>query len=269
MSDQSSILMAGLPESGKSTYLGALYYLLRAAADPRLRLLRPPAERDYLQELENNWLRFNAFERSRHPAPKQVDLELGGQGREASELSIPDVTGESYNLLWEDGVWSAPLLDLARSADGLLLFIRADNLKSPELIDVAGPPLLASEPVDWHPSLSPTQAKLCDLLESIGVQRGGRLPSVAVLISAWDEAADLGLSPARWLELQAPLLWQRLHALQDEVPFAVFGISAQGGDVRRPEVRERLAKERDPLRRLLHGSGADGLIDPLLWLLDS
>jgi hypothetical protein len=264
---QEQVLMVGLPESGKSTYLGAIYYLLRTGSDPRLQLLEPPEERDYLQELENNWLRFKSFERSQHPAPKRVELKLGGPAEERVELSMPDVTGESYNQLWEDGTWRAPVLDVARAASGLLLFVRADTVKSPELIDVANPVLADGRLSDWHPRIAPTQSKLCDLLESVIAERAEPILKVAVLVSAWDEAADLEISPERWLELQTPLLWQWLTAQEHPFSFEVFGVSAQGGNLDDSNVKERLAAHGDPKTRLLDGPGADGPLDPLLWLL--
>jgi hypothetical protein len=262
------ILTLGLPESGKSTYLGALYYLLRKRADERLQLASDPKERDYLQELENHWLRFRAFERSTHPGAREIQLDLRGPSTGEVSLSIPDISGESYNHLWEDGIWSTSVRELAASADGIMLFLRPAKLKVPELIDVSLPPQEdGSQPVDWKAEMSPTQSVICDLLELIGNERSSPVESIAVVVAAWDTATDLGVEPAKWLELQVPLLWQWLSAQEDPFRFQVFGISAQGGDVDDEETRKRLAENPDPLTRVLDGPGADGLLDPLLWLL--
>lgn len=266
--DASDILMLGLPESGKSTYLGALYYLLRKRADERLKLASDPEERDYLQELENHWLRFLAFERSTHPGVREIELDLRGPETGEIALSIPDVSGESYNHLWEDGIWSASVRELAASADGIMLFLRPAKLKVPELIDVSLPPQEdGSKPVGWEAEMSPTQAIICDLLELIGNERSSPVESIAVVIAAWDTATDLGIDPPKWLELQVPLLWQWLCAQENPFRFQTFGISAQGGDVDDEETRKRLAENPDPLARVLDGPGANGLLDPLLWLL--
>lgn len=268
MSNSSRILMLGLPESGKSTYLGALYYLLRKGRDKRLVLSVEPEEREYLQELENRWLRYQPFQRSQHPGARRIELEL--QGSEAGELalSMPDVTGEGYDHLWEDGLWSDQVRELASAADGVLLFMHPDKLKAPELIDVSEPPPSGSgEPVEWKPEMSPTQAVLCDLLEQINAARPSPVTSLAIVVSAWDRATDLGIEPQRWVELQVPLLWQWLCSQESPFGFRVFGISAEGGDVSDPAIKEQLTRHEDPLVRILDGPGANGLLDPLLWLL--
>ena len=263
------VLMVGLPESGKSTYLGALYYLLRKGRDERLTLVEEPAERGYLQELEDKWLRFRAFERSTHPGAKPVELLLGSPSDGRFTLSMPDVTGESYSHLWEDGVWSEPVRSFAQEAEAIILFVRPNNLKQPELIDVsAGPSSGDTKWIEWEPEMAPTQAVLCDLLESIKRERGGSPARTAVVVSAWDVVRDLGVSPQQWLELQVPLLWQWLDAQEEPFEFEAFGISAQGGDVTDQATREGLAENADPLERILRGPGAHDLIDPLLWLLD-
>jgi hypothetical protein len=262
--------MLGLPESGKSTYLGALYYLLRKGRDERLVLGAEPPEREYLQELEDRWLRYRPFERSQHPGARRVELELHGSETNDLALSMPDVTGEGYDHLWEDGLWSDQVRELARTADGMLLFIHPDKLKVPELINVnEQPPAGGAEPVEWKPQMSPTQAVLCDLLEQINAQRPASVASLAIVVSAWDRAADLGIDPWRWVELQVPLLWQWLCAQEPPFEFRVFGISAEGGDVSDPAIKEQLAEREDPLARILEGPGADGLLDPLLWLLSA
>jgi hypothetical protein len=264
----SNALLLGLPESGKSTYLGALYYLLRKKVDERLKLVYEPEDRDYLQELENHWLRFLAFERSTHPGAREIELQLHGVETGEVALSIPDVSGESYIHLWEDGIWSPSVRDLATSADGIMLFLRPAKLKPPELIDVSLPSEEdGSKPVSWEAEMSPTQAVICDLLELIGNERSSPVKSIAVVIAAWDTATDLGIDPPKWLELQVPLLWQWLCAQEDPFRFQVFGVSAQGGDVDDDETRKRLAENPDPLTRVLNGPGANGLLDPLLWLL--
>lgn len=266
MSDSLNALMVGLPASGKSTYLGALYYLLRKGADPRLSLVELPEERDYAQELEETWLRFRPFERSNLPAPRPLNLALTGGESGSFEFSIPDITGESYDELWEHGVWRDPVKELAVKADGILLFVHPGKLIVPELIDVSAKPQEKSPPTPWTAERAPTQAVLCDLLESISIERDGSLPRTAIVISAWDTVDDLGIGPAKWVELQTPLLWQWLTAQEDPFCFETFGVSAQGGDVSDEDVRNELAKNPDPLDRLTDGRGANDLIEPLLWV---
>lgn len=265
---QKTALMVGLPESGKSTYLGALYYLLRTGRDEALKLSAEPSEKQYLQELENNWLRYQPFERSRHPGALAINLDLAGSHLGEIALGIPDISGETYSHLWEDGLWSQSVLDLTRETDGLIVFLHPQTVRKPKLIDViASKKESPDQRVEWSAEVAPTQAVLCDLLEQIAAQREGPLPRMAVVVSAWDTVADLGVVPDRWLELEVPMFWQWLHAKGIGLQFRCFGISAQGGDVSNDEIRRRLAEGDDPLKRIIEGPGADGLLDPLLWLL--
>lgn len=265
---QRTTLMVGVPESGKSTYLGALYYLLRTGRDEALKLRTEPSERQYLQELENRWLRYQPFERSRHPGAMAIELDLVGAQLGEIAMAIPDISGETYSHLWEDGLWSQSVLDLTRESDGLIVFLHPQTVRKPKLIDVIGSRGQASDQrVEWSAELSPTQAVLCDLLEQVEAQREASLPRTAVVISAWDTVADLGVEPDRWLELEVPLFWQWLYGQGGDFQFRCFGISAQGGDVSDEETRKRLAEGGDPLQRITEGPGADGLLDPLLWLL--
>jgi hypothetical protein len=269
MSETWDLLMVGLPDSGKSTFLGALFHALKDREEDGLRLEGVPDERDYLIELENAWLSLQPVGRSSHQGPKNVELTLrDDRGDQSLSLVIPDIVGEDYEEAWEHGEWNEEVVRRLTSTDGLLLFVRADDIREPVLLDVG-----VKENADtstpglnpWEPAAAPTQAKLCDLLEQITETRGGDTPPIAVVVAAWDTVAEVGLSPHAWLEWQTPLLWQWLSAQEPAVTYRVFGISAQGGDLRQEEVRTALAQ--NATRRPLP-PGADALTTPLRWLLE-
>ena len=83
----------------------------------------------------------------------------------------------------------------------------------------------------WHPSDTSTQVELVELLQFVLLLRDsiGRLP-VAGIISAWDLIRG-AVPPAEWFADRLPLLSQFLQANSEDVPFQVYGISAQGGDL--------------------------------------
>ncbi len=272
MAEPTRILMMGLPESGKTTYLAALYHTLRA--DPeiatKMRLREVPAERQYFHEIEEVWLRFEPMPRSQHREPAHAGLAVLDQGNQEINLEIPDVSGETFDALWEGGVWLESLRSLAGSAAGLLLFARADRVDYPELITVEDPDRPSAETVvakAWEPGDAPTQAKLADLIETVwDVSPHIR---VAVAASAWDRVAAEGLAPEQWLELNLPLLWQMLESNREDHPWRTFGVSAQGGDLEDPKARLALAKCDPPGSRVLVRDGGDShdLTLPLSWLL--
>lgn len=263
-----NILLMGLPESGKSTYIGALFHQLKAGTEDGLRLEGMPEERDYLIELESEWLSLKPLQRSQHHGPKHIEMTLLDEpsGR-LLELVIPDIVGEDYEHAWEHGGWQENVLAFITSSEGVLLFIRADDVREARLIEVDESVEENSTHSDlsmWEPKDSPTQAKICDLLEQIELARDGDLPPIAILITAWDEVSGSGLGPSGWLEWKIPLLAQWLDGHGPELKFSVFGVSAQGGDVRLAEVRAQLARnaEERPLP-----DGADTLTAPIRWLM--
>ncbi len=265
---QRTVLMVGLPSTGKSTYLGAMFNILKDDGTDGMRLEALPEERDYLVEIEHAWLSLKPLARSSLSGPRKVTLSLLlDEPVRSLSLNIPDVVGETYMHAYENGHWADGLHDLVDGASGLLVFIRADTITQPELISIGHPPQMAdsSEPQPWQPEYSPTQAIICDLLEQIAALRGEVIPPIAILISAWDAVAEHGLTPDAWLQWQLPLLAQWLQARVPQIGTRVFGVSAQGGELDDDAVRQQLGQ--DATHRPVPPNG-DTIIEPLRWLLE-
>jgi hypothetical protein len=270
------VLMAGLPDSGKTTYLAALYHLLRTHGDVplALSLREEPSAYDYFREIERTWLDLERMERSRHSEPRDAQLQLR-DGDVDVDVRIPDVSGESFNEMWEQGQWADSVQALTHEATGLLLFVRCDAVVSPDLIEVLDqeeedhavadtPPTLADQ--EWRIEEAPTQTKLADLVETV---RGvNSTAPVAVAVAAWDVLSGTTMTPMQWFKNTLPLLWQTLESSADTSAFEVFGVSAQGGDVTDPASRDSLAAMVPPFRRILVAGQAQphDLTVPLAWL---
>ncbi len=264
MNSSHELLLVGLPASGKSTFLAALFHHLQRGTRG-LRLTAMPDERDYLIELEKEWLSLRPLSRSQLHAPKRVLLSVSedSTGRQMV-FDVPDVVGEVYEAAWEQGTWNEEVRDRVLTCTGLVLFVRADDVRRAELIDVTVSGTMGErDELAWDPQMAPTQAKLCDLLEQISRLRDTALPSLAVVVSAWDAVAEEGVSPSQWLEWELPLLSQWLHGRSPKLEFSVFGISAQGGDVHDDAVRRALARE--ACDRPVPVGGVE-VVAPLLWL---
>lgn len=266
MTSEQNVLTLGLASSGKSTFLAALFHGVKDGNEDAFELAELPEERDYLIELEQTWLSLTAMERSRHHDPKKVDLALVDRVTEARfTLSIPDIVGEDFEQAWEHGHFSKSVQTAIGNADGILLFVRADTVREPKLIPLnvtnhSGP----SKREPWNAEYSPTQAKLCDLLEQVAELRGGELPPVAVVVTAWDTVRSKKLTPEAWIEWKTPLLNQWIQA-RDEDAVQFFAISAQGGDVTKPATRKKLASSTSrPIP-----AGATTLTSPIKWLIES
>lgn len=259
----SRLVMVGLPDSGKSTYLAAIFHTLREG-EGEWKLGELPEQRDYLLGLESKWLALEPVGHSAYPTPRDVQLSLVGPAEAQLEIQIPDINGEDFQQAWESGRWAPEAAELVGQAEALMLFVRANHLRQPKPIEVdAKPAASVSAPDHWTPRLGTTQAQLCDLCEQIAERRGGQLPPMALVVSAWDTVDDDQLTPEGWLPWKLPLLDQWLRASDLVGTHRVFGVSAQGGNLEDAGTLEKLAQ----LPRTGRPGGFDALADPLQWLI--
>ncbi len=279
------VVVLGLPSSGKTTFLAALWHLVTASeVESALTLVSLRAgEAAHLHALAERWLRAQEQDRTRHSENRTVTMLLRAGDAPQFTLSFPDVAGESFQLMWESRECDATLQNLLQSA-GVMLFVHADTIKSPGwIIDDAkeyaslGLPVEEGAPTSWHPRVAPTQVQLVDLLQSLQKKPLDVGPRrLVVILSAWDTAIGEGLSPQAYLERYLPLLDQYLsYGLDDGWEVRIFGVSAQGGkydeiSAAPSEDAERMRAMDVPSHRILVVDGeatANDLTAPIHWLL--
>lgn len=238
------ILMLGLPESGKTTFLAALWHRLNDPSAPsRLQLQAlGKGDRSYLNHIADAWSRHEQVVRTPRNVQHKVEIYLKNGGERHGGtfvLEIPDLSGESFEEHLETRSWTTGYAELVERCRGLILFIHPDSAVQPHRIAEADEILGELEgsgvgddvdPADLggiEPPL-PTAVALIELLQFHDAKRPG-LP-VAIAVSAWDLLEDIGESPEQFLEKRLPLLHQYLTVASATRPFTVFGVSAQGGD---------------------------------------
>jgi hypothetical protein len=271
------LLMAGTSESGKTTFLAALYVVMsqREGEEGNLRLREKPADYQYFFRITQDWLDFKELDHSNIDDPRHTEMPLLSTAGEPFDLRVPDVIGESFEAAWKGTHWPEKLAEIAGRSNGLLLFAHGGKV-APPLRMTPGESGQGSsaksntEEDDWDPESAPTQTKLADLLEGVD-EHAPDLPT-AVVISAWDEVlSERETTPEAWMQINLPLLWQMLEGRSSSRPYAVFGVSAQGGDVTDPETRERLARVQPTHERIIIQQGEEKSSDigaPISWLLD-
>jgi hypothetical protein len=287
------ILLLGLPGSGKTTFVAALWYLLQQDdLEKDLSLHGWPDVRDYLNTIAGKWTRFTPVGRNLlTEGIKKIQICLEN-GDDLVDLHVPDVSGESWEVLWESRSCPKDFAALAKDAYGTILFVHADNLRQPvDILTVArqaacDEPVKAVEPTEidveesekpteppvWNPKESPTQVILVDLLQSIfsSPDFGGERP-LALVVSAWDKVADMGQTPEEFISSALPLLYQYLQYGCHYHSFKVFGISAQGGDLTQLDDLKRLQAQNNPVDRILVDDGntkTHDLTKPIAWLIN-
>lgn len=284
---EKSVVIIGLPASGKTTFLAALWHLITTrdvGTALRFDTLRTGTT-THLTEIATRWRNAQVQDRTAVGDHRLVSMNLKNENGEKVRVSFPDVAGEAYRRMWEDRDCAPEVAEILKDG-GVLLFIHADTIRPPKwIVDEvalsreAGLPMPAGQEVQWHPRIAPTQVQLVDLLQllrvpplDIGCRR------LAIMLSAWDKASGEGLAPQMYLERKLPLLAQYLRRGSDGWDWRVYGLSAQGGDydpvgpgaAQNPEAETLRSLDRpsERIRLVADTQVTHDLTEPLAWLME-
>lgn len=274
-------MVVGLQASGKTTFAAALWHLLDGREVPTA-LAKGKHEGDfrYLEEIAQSWCEGWRVERTKSEEIQHVRINLrhpSSMGELALEFT--DLSGESFEGAFARRLCMPSLVELAKAAEGMLLFVSADRLvDSVTILDALPDEDLQDEAeerteIPWDPAKTPHQVQLVDFLEALRLRPFEMLPcKVAVVISAWD-LTDAP-SPDAWLAEKMPLLDQYLRNADGARAVRVYGVSAQGGQLSTkghgpgPD-QDRLLTLRPPSKRIQivgQDVAEHDLTRPLLWL---
>ena len=298
MSDQftSKQILIGLPGAGKSTFLAALWQVVTSAEVPdALRLVTFDGDSAYIDRIHSQWLAGTQVERTilvSEGAEETVVMKLGRDGIIQAEVTIPDLSGELFNLQWLYREWSLTYDELSRSASGALVFLNPQTIMSGEMISTTIEEMIAKiedaeehfnedfdeDIIEFDADKVPTQVKMIELLQYIAERPYlNHLKNIALIISAWDVACSRYKSPEAWLANQMPMLNQYLHTNNDRFSFSVYGLSCQGGELidrngSRTSKADELTRLIKPSERILVQEGSNtphhDITSPIKWLIE-
>lgn len=279
---QCNQLLVGLPGTGKTTFLAALYHIVESAdIDGSLVLEKLDFDTEYLNTIREQWLKCETIERTTG-SKKQVGRMFlrSPDGSLRAEVVIPDLLGETFDRQFEERKWTNDFSSLVASCNGLIVFIHPDKVVQARSILEANY-VLGSETDDgsddpvpqWSLKDAATQIKMVDILQFILNEiPDGRLIPIAIVISAWDRVCDvmrvLGEpSPSEWLGKHLPLLNQFLVSNFERLNYEVFGISAQGGDYKKDS--EKLHGEASRRIQVVTkmGDNRNDISSPIKWIM--
>jgi|JI10StandDraft_1071094.scaffolds.fasta_scaffold19795_3 hypothetical protein len=283
-----SVVIIGLPESGKTTFLAALWHLITDRTLPTVLSFRDLLSGDvaHLNAITARWRDARVQERTAVGGNKLVSMNLKDASGEPVRITFPDVAGEAYRRMWEDRSCDQDVSDILRSG-GVLLFIHADTIRPPQwtvdeiaLSKKLGLSVPPGGEVPWHPRLAPTQVQIVGLLQLMRqapLDVGPR--KLAVMLSAWDKVSAEGMQPAAFVKAKMPLLSQYLRQNADSWDSRVYGLSAQGGDYddtkegAKPNAEAQTLRELDQpskrIRLVEKRIVTQDLTEPLAWLMDA
>lgn len=287
MSTSTNLHFMGLPGSGKTTFLAALWHVLNEhSSEISLKLKGLSVDRTYLNQITADWQACSQVQRTKLEYEQLIVLNLESDKNTTFDLTVPDLSGEGFEQQLVDRKIAAEHHESVQRATGFALFVHPRLKEGTQLTysrqlnsvldDVhITPPVAKGTPgaIDpWSIEKLPTQVALVELLQ-FALEIAARKVRVAVVISAWDlvDKASFTGTPQEYLAREMPLLRQFLESNNDLIEHTVFGVSAQGGDIMVEKQKQALLELDDALQRIkvLHGvESSHDITKPIAWLLE-
>lgn len=277
----SKLLLMGLPDTGKTTFLSAFWHITESAEiDCSLLIEKLDDDMEYLNKITEQWLAYKEVDRTTGSTYKDINLKMKDKLTDQKfNLFIPDLSGEIFRSQWEHREWSKKYNEIINDLSGILIFISPKTLEMPITIkdvnDVIGPEQKEDESkiIKWSPEKSPTQVIYVDLIQFL-LSHVSEVFRISIIISAWDLILNKDsfnpddTTPSNWLKQNLPLLDQFLYSNFDEQRYKIFGVSAQGGDYEKDDAK--LKKISKPSERVIVMDNKNKMCDitqPVKWLL--
>lgn len=276
---EKGILFSGLPESGKTTYLAALWYFIFNSTKNHEYTSDSleNTELEYLNSISRNWASCEDVMRTNQNKIEMVNIRMiHNASGNSMVLKIPDISGETFNRQFQDREWDEEFDYLLENVYGILLFIDPKDKKNrPRLIyhenqyyRLLGESMSNSIPEQsWSEDLVPSQVKLVDFLQMIDFHKPNILKKISVVVSCWD-LINVNLTPQLWCKEELPLLYQYLIANEELYDVKFFGVSSQGGNYENEEIKEGLLNK-EPLERIsvtTDSNTDNNILSPILWI---
>lgn len=220
-------LIAGLPAAGKSTYIGALAYMLQnPVSDQKLTLSENPEDLSYLNKLIDPWLSLQKMERTTRGFANNINLNLirRSDGKTFS-VSLPDIAGEDYESIVHQN--SEVIKSWSDAPDALLLFINEwqTNILKEQLGDIEPFDKTKVPPLFTLKDMSSVVQNVLIIKELHNIFSWKK---IAIGLSSWDKFQGDYVSPLDLLKSRTPFLH---NFIMHYFPNAyIFGVSAQGDE---------------------------------------
>ncbi len=260
-----SCFIMGLPGAGKTSFLAALWHSLLTNHSNLITLDKFEGDQSYLSTISKNWANGLTVSRTlkRNFADSTIKLKLRQQNGNVFEVSFPDQSGETFQELYAERIIDNALMEYIQDSNSMLLFINfKEEMYTPDLITAIPRHYRTKDDTIDEKSFTervlrkdPTQVQLVDLLQFVKYIRSEEPIKLGIIISAWDlivkDPDFCNKSPKELIKKKLPLLWQFIITNSMFFSTKYFGISAQGGDVEDPTIRDELLGKTDPCDRLI------------------
>lgn len=231
--DDIKILIAGLPNAGKTTYIAALNGAIQTGGDTSLSYAGKSSELQYVNKVTRQWLEGKVVDHSTDDEPKYINWPLKKKNNDVITITIPDMKGEMYqdiiNNDFNDG-----LAEFCKGASGIFFFI--NDIVKPVLKEHVQN--IVSERDASHTGdnqkeeniVSLSIDKVNDVVKAILVLKYLRNMigdvRLAVAVSSWDTIAPTFANIEEYMKSECSALYNYVRYHFTDYKF--YGISAQG-----------------------------------------
>jgi hypothetical protein len=137
---KTKFMMMGLPDSGKSTFVAALWQVVRSADIPEaLKLGTLKGDYSYIIKLHKRWSEGKRLIRTEVGEEGIISIPLRSRApkttpEEEVEIILPDLSGESFNQQWEMRTMLTDYYEHLLEASGLLVFVHSQKFNPGDLL---------------------------------------------------------------------------------------------------------------------------------------
>lgn len=275
-----TIVVLGVPGTGKTNYAGQVYGRLRQGQG---RLLIPSGtDPGDLGPFENILTCLQEGRAAPHTATEtyaHLILPIEDRFRNRCELRWPDYGGEQLADMLDTRVIPSTWSSRLSSADGWFLLLRLSKMKIYEDALSRSPEKRAQEESRRSPGGGDDNARQVELLQLLlqAAERSTitrlRRPRLLIALSCWDEIPGTeSKTPEQILAERLPLLFSFVETNWHRDALSIWGVAALGRELR-PDTEDNDFQTRGPESFgyvILPGTSArhSDLTLPLAWLLE-
>lgn len=248
--EECSYYILGLPAAGKSTFLGALFYLLmnEEVGKCSLRIKHVLGDATYIGKLSNAWAEYIELDRTNLSNENlKTELELEDNNHNVYKIKFPDSSGEKFKKMLNDRFIDIEEVNEIESANRFYLFINPQHIEEPHFISEAPEHIRKENEENVYMNKNdkiPTETELVELIQFLLYIKKDININLDFVISAWDLLTNKSIKkPMEYIEKNLPLLNQYVIANNDKIKTKCWGVSAQGGSLKSLEQRLKLAKK--------------------------
>lgn len=137
MDSRHRILMVGLPSTGKSTFLAALWHVVESeeiADSLQADHLQP--DREYVNRIRDAWLACEQVPRT--STENTATMVLREPESDATvEVIFPDLSGETFRAHWSSREWTTEFAEMVSETASIMLFLHPQEVLEPTPIQDA------------------------------------------------------------------------------------------------------------------------------------